>query len=582
MATGLRLVTERLAGQPVLDSGNNEELMFVQSGVSIVLGNGLPEFPGTLYISNKQIVWLSDTDREKGYAVDFVSVSLHAVSRDPESDSSPCIYTQIETGADDDEMEDSDSESNEILNLSKINEMRLVPSDPNQLDTLFATLCQCAELNPDPVEAFQGEEEVGHNWVFSADQLEDDEEDEDPDSTPAIGAYGNQDLAHSVVQVHTSWTSLPTELTNLILKKLILVQDYIRFSVVCKKWFSVGQDQKLQRMKTSIFTQPPVLLIPNTSSFFDIVERKYYISSGSKYDDIVLGSSFGWLVMVSERFTTDLIDPLYGNTHKRKSFTMNLVNPFSGKKIMLPQILMEYDTLIYKIILSDDPSLNPDNYIVVAICKYERTLAFLRSGDESWTHFNRETLCYVNDILFCEGQLYARDHKNGLTKVNFEKDSSDHDLEILMPKENNFDMTFNYYLVESVDGELLLVRRFYSENAREGKHYTKGFQVLKLVKENEQVKLTKIESLGNQTLFLGYKFSMSILADDFSPHIKRNSIYYTDDSIHDVTVEGHNIRLQFFDDIGIFSLEDESLYSYFDGPVDEQFLPAIWISPTLQ
>ncbi|KAL3837909.1 hypothetical protein ACJIZ3_022500 [Penstemon smallii] len=205
MATGLRLVTERAgsgAGQPVFDTGNDEELMLVQPGVSIVLGNRPPEFPGTLYISNKQIVWLSDTDREKGYAVNFVSVSLHAVSRDPESYSSPCIYTQIETGTDDDddESEDSDSESNEILNLSKITEMRLVPSDPNQLDTLFATFCQCAELNPDP---FEGEEEVGHNWVFSADQLEDDEgtEDEDQDSTTAIGANGNHDLAHSVVQL---------------------------------------------------------------------------------------------------------------------------------------------------------------------------------------------------------------------------------------------------------------------------------------------------------------------------------------------------------------------------------------------
>ncbi|KAK4480595.1 hypothetical protein RD792_013673 [Penstemon davidsonii] len=383
-------------------------------------------------LCERQIVWLSDTDREKGYAVDFVSVSLHAVSRDPESYSSPCIYTQvklqllhmilyffIETGADDDESENSDSESNEILNLSKITEMRLVPSDPNQyvspqlneqwipclrhsVNVLSLTLILLKlfkERKKLDIIGFS----VLINWKMMRVQ------DEDPDSTPAIGANGNQDLAHSVVQ-----------------------------------------------------------------------------------------------------------------------------------------ILMEYDTLIYKIVLSDDPSLNPDNYIVVAIC-----------------------------------QLYAR-YYNGLTKVNFEKESPDYDLEILMPKDNNFDMTINYYLVESVDGELLLVRRFYSENAREGKLYTKGFQVLKLVKENGQVKLTKIESLGNQTLFLGYKFSMSILADDFSPHIKRNSIYYTDDLIHDVTVEGHNIRLKFFDDMGIFSLEDESLYSYFDGPVDEQFLPAIWISPTLQ
>lgn len=42
------------------------------------------------------MIWLSDVDRAKGYAVDFLSVSLHAVSRDPEAYSSPCIYTQVE------------------------------------------------------------------------------------------------------------------------------------------------------------------------------------------------------------------------------------------------------------------------------------------------------------------------------------------------------------------------------------------------------------------------------------------------------------------------------------------------------
>ena len=44
----------------------------------------------------RQVIWLSNVDRAKGYAVDFLSVSLHAVSRDPEAYQSPCIYTQVE------------------------------------------------------------------------------------------------------------------------------------------------------------------------------------------------------------------------------------------------------------------------------------------------------------------------------------------------------------------------------------------------------------------------------------------------------------------------------------------------------
>ncbi|KAJ6978088.1 chloride conductance regulatory protein ICln-like [Populus alba x Populus x berolinensis] len=149
MAPGLRQFTERRgdgAGQPVIDTENGEELMLVCREVSIVIGNGSPESPGTLYISTKKVVWLSDVDRTKGYAVDFLSISLHAVSRDPEAYPSPCIYTQIETGEDENESEGSDSECSDALDLSKVTEMRLVPSDPSQLDT-FVSEAEDSEWN---------------------------------------------------------------------------------------------------------------------------------------------------------------------------------------------------------------------------------------------------------------------------------------------------------------------------------------------------------------------------------------------------------------------------------------------------
>ncbi|KAF8413033.1 hypothetical protein HHK36_001007 [Tetracentron sinense] len=173
MVLGLRFFTERVgdaAGEPVLDAENEEELMHVQPGVAIVLGNRTPESPGTLYISTKRVMWLSDMVRERGYSVDFLSLSLHAVSRDPEAYPSPCIYAQIETDAvEDEESGGSDSECDETLDVSKVTEMRLIPSDPNQLDILFDIFCECAELNPEPVE----EQDEEHNWIFSTGQMED-------------------------------------------------------------------------------------------------------------------------------------------------------------------------------------------------------------------------------------------------------------------------------------------------------------------------------------------------------------------------------------------------------------------------
>ncbi|KAL8233126.1 hypothetical protein R6Q57_002904 [Mikania cordata] len=207
MAGGLKLFTARsddgASGTPVLDTASGEELMHVQSNVSIVVGNRPPESPGALYISTKQVVWLSDTDRTKGYSVDFLSVSLHAVSRDPEAFESPCLYTLIDTGDEGDDLESCDSESSETFDLSKITEMRLVPTDPAQLDTIFNIFCECAELNPEPVE----EEEEQHNWIFSADQLGaaidgDDPEWDDSQIPFTIGySNGDNDLASSVLEL---------------------------------------------------------------------------------------------------------------------------------------------------------------------------------------------------------------------------------------------------------------------------------------------------------------------------------------------------------------------------------------------
>ncbi|XP_058777223.1 chloride conductance regulatory protein ICln-like [Vicia villosa] len=202
MAIGLRSIT----GEPAIDRENGEEVMRVQPGVDIALANLPRESPGTLYITTKQVIWVSDVDKSKGYAVDFLSISLHAVSRDPEAYSVPCLYTQIETEADEDlNSDNSDSEeSTHVHDLSVVREMRLIPSDPTQLDSLFQVFCECAELNPDPNNEEQEEEH--HDWIFSADQMEDaGAEDEDylsHNPTNTLGhSNGHQDLAHNILDL---------------------------------------------------------------------------------------------------------------------------------------------------------------------------------------------------------------------------------------------------------------------------------------------------------------------------------------------------------------------------------------------
>ncbi|EFJ33206.1 hypothetical protein SELMODRAFT_439246 [Selaginella moellendorffii] len=158
-------------GAPILDEAEGESFAMLQPFVGIVLGDSDAQESGTLYITTRRLVWLSDRDISKGYAVDFLSLSMHAISRDLEAYPSPCVYCQIENGDDeyceDDEDEEEDEVANGDANLSKIREMRLVPQDPAVLDNIFQVLCECAALNPDP----QGEREGEGEWFFNAEEV---------------------------------------------------------------------------------------------------------------------------------------------------------------------------------------------------------------------------------------------------------------------------------------------------------------------------------------------------------------------------------------------------------------------------
>uniref|UniRef100_A0A7N0UFA6 Methylosome subunit pICln n=1 Tax=Kalanchoe fedtschenkoi TaxID=63787 RepID=A0A7N0UFA6_KALFE len=142
------------AGQPILDADNGEEFMHVQSSVTFMLENRSPETTGTLCITIKQVVWFNEVDGGRGFGVDF-------------------LHNQIETGADEDDSEDSDW-SNEPHDLSSITEMRHVPSDPNRLDNLFEIFCECAE------------------WMILMAEI--------PDSSISY-SNGNHDLANSILQL---------------------------------------------------------------------------------------------------------------------------------------------------------------------------------------------------------------------------------------------------------------------------------------------------------------------------------------------------------------------------------------------
>ncbi|KYK63267.1 Nucleotide-sensitive chloride conductance regulator (ICln) protein [Toxoplasma gondii TgCatPRC2] len=119
---------------------------------------------GTFYITSRRIAWLakpgaaSGDEQRRDISVDYPSIVLHALSRDPNSGQEPCIYCQLKSDAAAEDDEDY-----------VIPEMRIVPTSSERLDSLFKIMSEMAALNPDP-DADDGDDDED-DFIIEADGL---------------------------------------------------------------------------------------------------------------------------------------------------------------------------------------------------------------------------------------------------------------------------------------------------------------------------------------------------------------------------------------------------------------------------
>lgn len=392
------------------------------------------------------------------------------------------------------------------------------------------------------------------------------------------------------------WAFLPEHLLDSILHRLVSPSDYVRFSAVCKRWLSVASDNidkwRLPRM---------MLLIPTNDgsaesrSLYGIAEGKDYgLRLPVPYSGRCCGSSYGWLI------TTEL------------SLALTLINPFSGDIIHLPPIfdpierygkkeLVNHDSIVQKAILSADPYLHPDDYEVAAIVDGHSELAFLKSGDKSWTFLHdvgTATSLGMVDVIYYKKQLhFVNLDIQVMSIVNGSEDRKSFVANACVVAEGpsrhrTFEQT---YIVESSTGDLLLVERHLvplyntmedeemeqgaNEDGMDSRLVTAEFKVFKLPLRQSGTgpHWVEITSLGDDALFLGDNHSVSVLASDF-PGCRPNSIYFTDDLI----TFGHPDDFGSCD-MGLFSLEDGKITTHCTLHPSQRLLPpSVWIEPSFR
>ncbi|KAL7003259.1 hypothetical protein U1Q18_004418 [Sarracenia purpurea var. burkii] len=385
---------------------------------------------------------------------------------------------------------------------------------------------------------------------------------------------------------YRDWAWLPVNLLDSILENLDQFSDYVRFNAVCQQWRRVAMEDKglhkqgLSVLKTSR-NKLPMLMIETKEShgekwvLFSVAEGKTYeLKLPFPYHCRFLGSSLGWLFTI-----------------EKTTMAITLLNPFSGQLLHLPvfkdpfdefQYWVEDDTQDYFVcngIISSDPFSNPNDYEVVVIYGGMRRLAFLKSSDGSWKFINTEPDYVFSNVIYYKSLVLAVNTCSDLVQIDMAR--GDHKA---LTARSTTPASFAY-LVESNNGNLLLVQRFWKsvdEEDEKNLHIkTHEFKVFTLLRPAGQKRpaWVQIKDLGDQALFVGDNYSVCVSTSKF-PQYERNCIYYTDQNhawLPPYAFQGLD------DDSGIFNFENGSFRShYLPDSFKNQTLPPIWFVPNMK
>jgi len=195
------------------------------------------------------------------------------------------------------------------------------------------------------------------------------------------------------------------------------------------------------------------------------------------------------------------------------------MNPFKD----IPPIILPPINWVYKVTLSVDPIISPNDFVAVAIYDISGNLSFIRRGQKNWTNIDTSNSYFI-DVIFYKGLLFALNIQNKFVSFNcyFNDPSNKKAITSNVVLKEKVDECFVQYkfLVESLKEELWMVRRCSWRKSI--------FHVYKLKLDATSEKLEdmlKLKSLENNNLFLGAGDSNSMSASYFSKSLQRDSIY---------------------------------------------------------
>ncbi|KAL5837763.1 hypothetical protein ACOSQ3_014932 [Xanthoceras sorbifolium] len=357
-------------------------------------------------------------------------------------------------------------------------------------------------------------------------------------------------------RVYSSWRSVE------IASRIKLYQDYCvvsRHELLCSSsWQSAAVMENLSFKCSKL----PWLMLPqrysNLRDFFDLSKgTTHQIMLPEAKGNKMCFSSKGWLITLDQHWN------------------MNLLHPFSRITIKLPHSttfrdwfsLRTYKFLFFmtKFVLSSNPLVSSD-YVLMVIYGATAKLAYCKAGDKQWTSINTRKTYY--DINYYKGQFYALDCHGEIMACDIKNGEVS---PVAQLPSGCCSCLEKLYLVESEGKFLVIIRegaqvRPKRENSHKNIHATYGFLVFEV--DLSTTTWTKVEDLGNRTLFLGYNSSLSISNACGCEH---NCIYFTEDSAESY----FHRRKGGGEDMGIYYMKDGSIVRQFMGY--SPITPPMWV-----
>ncbi|KAK8358062.1 hypothetical protein V6Z11_A05G459600 [Gossypium hirsutum] len=289
------------------------------------------------------------------------------------------------------------------------------------------------------------------------------------------------------------WKYLPELCLLIVLEKIDEPISRVQFGVVSKNWhslFNIFLDIKRRSSPNLV----PMLMVPSKKS---ATKRKVCsLQAKSKVSKIefpkpytrrYFGSCYGWIATVD------------------KSFNITLSNPFKNLSIHLPQFdSMAYDSGPYtykirKVVLSDDPLLHPNNFIVVVIYSVYGRVAFYRPCQENLIYMDvDEDQSLISDILFHKGLVYAIGKYNNLVSfdvngVEDDESSKPPKLNTLVPKVLKLEnYSHRVYIFKSSMGNLYSIHKHFD--------FEEGENVYIYVCIKEYIKSNKLHNMKSNNI----------------------------------------------------------------------------------